>query len=112
MDKEKTWFLGVNYFFIDKQQIELGELKSLMSLDLNIKKIWNDWTFSVALTDVLNTKIIKIYDIQDNGNYNTVDQNQYQRGASLSIVYNFGNKKLKKVREIESADQDIKSRTR
>jgi hypothetical protein len=112
LDKEKTWFLGVNYFFIDKQQIELGELKSLMSLDLNIKKIWNDWTFSVALTDVLNTRIIKIYDIQDNGNYNTVDQNQYQRGASLSIVYNFGNKKLKKVREIESADQDIKSRTR
>lgn len=38
LDKKKTWFLGVNYFYVDKQQMELGMLKNLMSLDLSIKK--------------------------------------------------------------------------
>ncbi|MFY7813711.1 MAG: TonB-dependent receptor domain-containing protein, partial [Chryseobacterium taeanense] len=42
LDKKKTWFLGVNFFYVDKQQIELGVLKNLMSLDLSIKKNWND----------------------------------------------------------------------
>ncbi len=112
LDEKKTWFLGVNYFFVDKQQMELGELKGLMSLDLNIKKIWKDWTFSVGLDDVLNSRKIKIEDLQASGNYNTVDQNQYNRAASLTVVYNFGNQKVKKIRDIDSADKDIKSRTR
>lgn len=112
LDKKKTWFLGVNYFYVDKQQIELGELQKLMNLGLNVKKIWNDWTFTVAFDDILNTGKIIINDIQPNGNYNRVEQNQYQRGASLTIVYNFGNQKVKKVRDIDSADQEIKSRTR
>jgi hypothetical protein len=29
LDKKKTWFLGVNFFYVDKQQIELGMLKKL-----------------------------------------------------------------------------------
>ena len=40
LDKKKTWFLGVNYFYVDKQQIELGMLKSLMSLDLSLKNVF------------------------------------------------------------------------
>ena len=102
----------MNYFYVDKQQIELGQLNQLMSLDLNIKKIWNQWTFSLDLDDVLNTKKIIINDIQDNGNFNTIDQNRYTRGVKLTMVYNFGNQKVKKVRDIESADKDIKNRTR
>ncbi len=112
LDKNKTWFLGVNYFYVDKQQIELGQLNQLMSLDLNIKKIWNQWTFSLDLDDVLNTQKIIINDIQDNGNFNTIDQNRYTRGVKLTMVYNFGNQKVKKVRDIDSADKDIKNRTR
>lgn len=112
LDKNKTWFLGVNYFYVDKQQIELGQLNQLMSLDLNIKKIWNQWTFSLDLDDVLNTQKIIINDVQDNGNFNTIDQNRYTRGVKLTMVYNFGNQKVKKVRDIDSADKDIKNRTR
>jgi hypothetical protein len=111
LDEKKTWFLGVNYFYVDKQQIELGQLNSLMSLDLNLKKLWNDWTFSLGVTDVLGTNKVVIEDLQSNGNYNFIDQNQYNQGVELSIVYNFGNQKVKKVRNIESADKDIKSRT-
>lgn len=112
LDKKKTWFFGVNYFFVDKQQIELGLLKGLMSLDLSLKKMWNDWTFAVNVNDVLNTNIVKIEDFQDNGNYNYIHQNRYNRSLTVSLTYNFGNKKVKKVRDIEGASDAIKSRTR
>lgn len=112
LDKAKTWFAGVNFFYVDKQQIELGMLKSLSSLDLSIKKIWNNWTFAVNVSDVLRTNVIKIEDYQDNGSYNIVQNDQFRRGVTASIVYNFGNQKVKKVRNIDSADKDIKNRTR
>ena len=111
LDQKKTWFLGANYFYINKQQIELGTLDGLMRLDLNLKKVWNQWTFSLGVDDVFNSYMIKIEDYQKNGNYNYVDQNQYKRGVKLTIVYNFGNQKVKKVRDIDSADKDIKNRT-
>jgi outer membrane receptor protein involved in Fe transport len=112
LDKKKTWFLGVNYFFVDKQQIELGELRNLMSLDLSLKKNWNDWTFALNVNDILNTNIVEIEDFQTNGNYNYIHQNRYNRGGTFSITYNFGNQKVNKVRNIEGASDDIKSRTR
>lgn len=112
LDKKKTWFLGVNYFFVDKQQIELGMLKNLSSLDVSLKKNWNDWTFALNLTDVLRTNIVEIEDYQANGNYNYVRNDQFRRGGTFSITYNFGNQKVKKVRNIEGASDDIKSRTR
>lgn len=112
LDKAKTWFLGVNFFFIDKQQVELGQIRSLASLDLSIKKNWNDWTFALNLNDVLRTNIVVIDDYQSNGNYNYVHQNQYKRNFTVSLTYNFGNQKLKKVRDIEGASESIKSRTR
>jgi len=82
-----------------------------MQLDLNIKKIWENWTFSLEATDVLNTFKTNIYDVQDNGNYNIIRQNQYRRGLQFTVVYNFGNQKVKRIRKIDSAADDIKSRT-
>ena len=112
LDKKKTWFLGVNYFYVDKQTIELGELGKLMSLDFTVKKLWNNWTFSLDLDDVLNTQLISITDNQANGNFNNISQERYTRGVKLTMVYNFGNQKVKKMRDIDSADKDIKNRTR
>lgn len=112
LDSKKTWFLGMSYFYVDQQQIELGLLKDLMSLDFNIKKIWNDWTFTLSVNDVLRTNVIEITDVQDNGNYNAVKNDMYRQSIGASIVYNFGNKKVKKVRDINDASSDVKSRTR
>jgi len=112
LDKKKTWFLGANFFYVDKQQIELGMLKNLASLDLSIKKNWNDWTFALNVNDVLRTNIVEIEDYQANGNYNYVMNDQFRRGGTLSITYNFGNQKVKKVRNIEGASDSIKNRTR
>lgn len=112
LDKGKTWFFGINYFYVDQQQMELGQLQSLMSLDMSLKKLWNNWTFSVAVSDALNTYKEKINDVQQNGNYNFINQNQYRQGVEVTLVYNFGNQKVKKIRDIDSADSDIKNRTR
>ncbi|WP_379968039.1 TonB-dependent receptor domain-containing protein [Epilithonimonas sp. UC225_85] len=112
LDKKKTWFLGVNYWYVDNQQIEIGYLKSLMSLDTNIKKVWNDWTFTLEIYDLLKTNKVVITDQQENGNFNYINQNQYNQSVNFSITYNFGNKKVKKIRDIDSADKDIKNRTR
>jgi len=112
LDKNKTWFLGVNYWYVDNQQIEIGYLKSLMSLDFNIKKVWNDWTFALEIYDILKTNKVVITDQQDNGNFNYINQNQYNQSVNFSITYNFGNKKVQKIRDISSADKDIKNRTR
>ncbi len=112
LDKAKTWFAGINFFYVDKQQIELGTLKNLSSLDLSIKKLWNDWTFAVNVTDVLRKNILIIEDYQANGTYNYVKNNQFRRGVTFSLTYNFGNQKLQKMRNIDSAADDIKSRTR
>ena len=112
LDKKKTWFLGVNFFYVDKQQIELGMLKDLMSLDLSIKKNWNDWTFAVNVNDVLRTNVVEIEDYQDNGNYNYIKNDMYRRNFTVSITYNFGNQKVKKVRDIDAASDAIKNRTR
>ncbi len=112
LDKKKTWFLGANFFYVDQQQIELGILKDLMSLDLSIKKNWNDWTFAVNVNDVLRTNLVEIEDFQSSGNYNYIRNDQYRRNLTVSITYNFGNQKVKKVRDIESASDAIKNRTR
>ncbi|TXF76297.1 outer membrane beta-barrel family protein [Chryseobacterium sp.] len=112
LDEKKTWFAGVNFFYVDKQQIELGMLRNLSSLDLSIKKIWNDWTFSVNVNDLLRTNVVEIEDYQANGNYNYVKNDSYRQSIGASIVYNFGNQKVKKIRNIENASDEIKSRTR
>ncbi|KFC23451.1 TonB-dependent receptor domain-containing protein [Epilithonimonas lactis] len=112
LDKKKTWFLGVNYWYVDNQQIEIGYLKSLMSLDTSIKKVWNDWTFNLEIFDILKTNKVVITDQQENGNFNYINQNQYNHSVNFSITYNFGNKKVQKIRDIDSADKDIKNRTR
>ncbi|WP_407403531.1 TonB-dependent receptor domain-containing protein [Chryseobacterium sp.] len=112
LDKAKTWFAGVNFFFVNKQQIELGQLQALSSLDLSIKKIWNSWTFSANFSDILKKNVVTIEDRQVDGNYNYVKNDTYNRGATISISYSFGNQKVQKMRNIDTADKDIKNRTK
>lgn len=112
LDKAKTWFLGVNFFYVNKQQIELGQLQALSSLDMSIKKLWNSWTFSANFTDVLRNNIVAVEDSQADGNYNYVRNDQFRRGVTVSVSYSFGNQKIKKMRNIDTADKDIKNRTK
>ena len=112
LDKAKTWYAGVNFFYMDKQMIELGTLRPISSLDLSIKKLWNNWTFAVNVSDLLRMNVIEIDDTQTSGSYNYVKNDSYRRNITFGVTYNFGNQKVKKVRDIDSAADDIKSRTR
>lgn len=96
LDQKKTWFLGVNYFFMDTQQVELGLLKSMMSLDLSIKKNWNDWTFVLNAKDIFGRNFVEVEDIQANGSFKVVKNDQFRRNVMLSLTYSFGNQQIKK----------------
>lgn len=111
LSTKKDWFLGINYFWMGKQRADLGTINPIQQLDLSIKKIWNDWTFSLEGKDLFKTMSININDQQKSGNYNMINQYRYSRRAVLTIAYNFGNKKLQKARNIEGAASDIKNRT-
>ena len=60
--------------------------------------------------DLLNTNVTTINGKQENGSFNNVWQNQYNREFSVSLSYKFGNQKLKKSRQIDEANSTIKSR--
>ena len=112
LSSKKDLFLGVNYFYLAPQQISIGKLSTIQSLDISVRKIWNNWTFLFEANDVLNTgSKYNITDIQSNGYYNNVRKNEYRRMLALTATYTFGNQKTQKARNIEGANKDIKNRT-
>lgn len=112
LSSKKDLFLGVNYFYLAPQQISIGKLSAFQSLDISVRKIWNNWTFLFEANDVLNTgSKYNITDIQSNGYYNNVRKNEYRRMLALTATYTFGNQKTQKARNIEGANKDIKNRT-
>lgn len=112
LDKAKTWYAGINYWYVSNYQIELGQIRPLGSLELSLKKTWNDWTFMASVQDVFNTNRVIINDSQQNGNYNYINIYNYPRQLEISITYNFGNNKVKKIRDINNASEEIKNRTK
>lgn len=111
LSSKKDWYLGVNYWLMPSRELEIGKLHTQQSLDLNIKKIMGNFTFLVEVNDVLNSNIDDIRTTQDNGSYNSVRSFKYGRELNINVTYNFGNQKLKKAREVKSANDAIKSRT-
>lgn len=91
--------------------MEIGKLHTQQSLDLNIKKIMGNFTFLVEVNDILNSNIDDIRTMQPNGTYNSVRSFKYGRELNINVTYNFGNQKLKKAREVKSANDAIRSRT-
>ena len=110
LSRKKDLFLGINYMYNSGLQIELGKLRPFQSLDLSLKKNWNDFTFNAQIRDIFHTSENRIEGYQNNGNYNIIDQLQYRRRFIFTITYSFGNKKLQKARSIESANESIKNR--
>ena len=100
-----------SYFYLSPLQIEIGKLKPIHGAEFSVKKIMDNWTFNLQLRDAFGTNKTKIYGEDGSGNYNSVDQNQYNRQLVFTATYNFGNQKLQKVRKAEGANEDIKQRT-
>jgi len=111
LSAKKDWYLGINYWIMPSREMEIGKLHTQQSFDVNIKKIMGNFTFLVELNDVFNQNIDDIRTIQNNGSFNTVRSFQYRREFNVNVTYNFGNQKLKKAREVKSANDAIRSRT-
>ncbi|WP_027383475.1 outer membrane beta-barrel family protein [Epilithonimonas caeni] len=111
LSAKKDWYLGINYWLMPSREMEIGKLHTQQSFDVNIKKIMGNFTFLVEVNDLFNQNIVDIRTIQNNGNYNTVRNFQYRRELNINVTYNFGNQKLKKAREVKSANDAIRSRT-
>lgn len=111
LSSKKDWYLGINYFFGSKVAMESGTVGTRQSFDLSLKKIAGDWTIMAEVSDLFNQSFYRVKGIQPNGMYNNITNFSYPRIISIGATYNFGNQKLKKAREMKSANDAVKSRT-
>lgn len=111
LSSKKDWFLGVNYYFGSKVAMEGGTVGVRQSFDMNLKKIIGDWTVVAEVNDLFNQSFYRVNGVQPNGKYNNITNFSYPRVFSIGVTYNFGNQKLKKAREMKSANDAVKSRT-
>lgn len=111
LSSKKDWFLSVNYFFGSKVAMEGGTIGVRQSVDISLKKIIGDWTILAEANDLFNQGYYRVNGIQPNGKYNNITNFNYPRLISIGVTYNFGNQKLKKAREMKSANDAVKSRT-
>ncbi|RXM51885.1 MULTISPECIES: outer membrane beta-barrel family protein [unclassified Chryseobacterium] len=111
LSSKKDWFLGVNYYFGSKVAMEGGTVGVRQSFDISVKKIIGDWTIVAEGNDLFNQSFYRVNGIQPNGKYNNITNFNYPRLISIGVTYNFGNQKLKKAREMKSANDAVKSRT-
>ena len=102
--------MGVNYWYLSSFELELGKLGQQHSFDLNLKKIWTNWTVLFEVENLFDTANVQINNNESNGNFNNVYQKNYNRQFTLSVTYKFGNQKIKKSRDINEANSTIKSR--
>lgn len=110
LSAKKDWYLGVNYWLMPTKEVEMGKFHTQQSFDMSIKKIMGNFTFLVEVNDILNSNIDDIRTLQS-GRYNNLRSFKYGRELNINVTYNFGNQKLKKAREVKSANDAIRSRT-
>lgn len=91
--------------------MEGGTIGVRQSFDISLKKIIGDWTVIAEANDLFNQSFYRVNSIQPNGKYNNITNFNYPRLISIGVTYNFGNQKLKKAREMKSANDAVKSRT-
>ncbi|MBV8324843.1 outer membrane beta-barrel family protein [Chryseobacterium sp.] len=111
LSSKKDWFLSVNYFFASKVAMESGTVGVRQSFDISLKKIIGDWTLIAEVNDLFNQSYYRVQGTQPNGSYNNITNFYYPRLLNIGVTYNFGNQKLKKAREMKSANDAVKSRT-
>ncbi|MGH1519092.1 TonB-dependent receptor domain-containing protein [Chryseobacterium sp. JK1] len=111
LSSKKDWFLGVNYFFASQAAMESGMIGARQSFDISLKKIIGDWTVVAEVYDLFNQSFYRVQGTQPNGKYNNITNFNYPRLLNIGVTYNFGNQKLKKAREMKSANDAVKSRT-
>jgi len=110
LSKSKKWFGFVNMTYNSPTKYLYGCLKSINKISVGMKKRYNNWTFFMWLNDILKGSQQR-YSTEDNKIFSEGISYYDERSLYVSVTYNFGNDMLKRTRERETSNTDIKNRT-
>jgi hypothetical protein len=96
LSKNKDFNASFIYGYSSKNRSVLGTMKSLHSLIVDITKTYKNFNFTFSASDLAMSNIRLEEDRPTYSFYKKID---YFRNYSLSVRYNFGNKKVKRVEE-------------
>lgn len=108
----KTTKLQIDFSYSSPCKSGLYEVGYASSFDIGFKQDLFNKTMQIALlaNDIFNTSYLKDFTSVVNGVKQVYDQKESNRFVRLSLVYNFGNKKIN-VKERAFGNQDEKKRT-
>ncbi|AXB57205.1 outer membrane beta-barrel family protein [Flavobacterium fluviale] len=108
----KTTKLQIDFSYSSPFKSGLYEVGYASSFDIGFKQDLFNKTMQIALlaNDIFNTSYLKDFTSVVNGVKQVYDQKESNRFVRLSLVYNFGNKKIN-VKERAFGNQDEKKRT-
>ncbi|SEO86064.1 Outer membrane receptor proteins, mostly Fe transport [Flavobacterium sp. CF108] len=108
----KTTKLQVDFSYSSPFKSGLYEIGYTSSFDIGFKQDLFNKTMQIAFlaNDIFNTSYLKDFTSVVNGVKQVYSQNESNRFVRLSVVYNFGNKKIN-VKERAFGNQDEKKRT-
>lgn len=114
-EKQNIWgYLNFRYYspniYLTSKSI------SYPVFDLELKKIWSQWTLSLKAYDIFqgNKSVTKMTSDQKLSPYirNTFTTYPNSRSVSLRISYSFGNSKTKSNRSVRAANEEVRSRVK
>lgn len=113
ISKKHKWTGFVTFkYFGPNTAISAKRLNGTSSLDLQIKKVINDFSASLILSDIYNgtSRVNQDYYANRLLFTNSYYGRAYNRTVNLTVRYSFGNKKLKGVKNRSSANEEIGKR--
>jgi len=108
----KTTKLQIDFSYSTPFKSGLYEMGYMSSFDIGFKQDLFNKTMQIAFlaNDIFNTSYLKDFTSVVNGVKQVYNENQSNRFIRLSVVYNFGNKKIN-IKERAFGNQDEKKRT-
>lgn len=96
LNKEKDFSLGLNYGYSSRSRFVAGEINGLHSLEVSVSKNFKDFNISVGVYDLARADL-KILEQKQDYNFNKLIK--YYKTAYITLSYQFGNNKVKRVEE-------------
>lgn len=96
LNKEKDFSLGLNYGYSSRSRFVAGEINGLHSLEVSVSKNFKDFNISVGVYELARADL-KILEQKQDYNFNKLIK--YYKTAYITLSYQFGNNKVKRVEE-------------
>jgi hypothetical protein len=99
LSKKKDFNIGIVYGIRSANKSVVGNLQNFQSLDIDMTKSYKSFNFIFGASNLTFSKL-EIEEIKNN--YNFQKNIDYFKSFSITIRYNFGNKKVKKIEDKSS----------